>query len=99
MNRQMVEIMRRRQELLARITSQRMEIAEVGRRWRPFLTLADQGLAGIRLLRSRPALVAAVVALLVIRRRGLVGLATGCWRVWKRYRDLKAFSAKLPSLF
>ncbi|MDE2117303.1 MAG: YqjK-like family protein [Betaproteobacteria bacterium] len=97
MNKRMLEVMQRRGELLARIASQREQVAEIGARWQAPLALADQGLAAIRYLRSNPVLVAGVAALLVIRRRGVVGLVRGGWRVWKGYRSLTAFSAKLSS--
>ena len=99
MNKQTAEIMRRRHELLAEIGSQRLQIAQMASRWQPLLAVADHGLAGIRFLRSHPVLLGGVVALLVIRRRGLVGLATGSWRLWKRFRYIKGFSAGLPLLF
>ena len=97
MNKQMLEVMQRRGELLARIASQRGQVAEMGARWQAPLALADQGLAVVRFLRSKPILVASVVALLVIRRRGVVGLARSVWQMWKGYRFLTAFSAKLSS--
>lgn len=99
MNKQMLEVMLRRGELLARIASQREQVAEIGARWQAPLALADQGLAAMRYLRSNPVLVAGVAALFVIRRRGVVGLVRGVWRVWKGYLYLTALSAKLPSRF
>lgn len=95
MNSQMLEVMQRRGELLARIASQREQVAEIGTRWQAPLALADQGLATVRFLRSHPALTAGVVALLVIRRRGVVGLVRGGWQMWKVYRYLTTFPAKL----
>ncbi|OGS87960.1 MAG: hypothetical protein A2061_03155 [Gallionellales bacterium GWA2_59_43] len=89
--------MQRRGELLAKIAAQREQIAEAGARWQAPLALADQGLAVVRFLRSHPALVAGVVALFVVRRRGVVGLVKGGWRVWQGYRYLTAFSKKLSS--
>ncbi|MBI5435924.1 MAG: YqjK-like family protein [Nitrosomonadales bacterium] len=97
MNKRMLEVMQRRGELLARIASQREQVAEIGTRWQAPLALADQGLAAMRFLRSNPVLVAGVAALFVIRRRGVVGLVRGVWGVWKGYRYLTAFSAKLAS--
>lgn len=97
MNKQMLEVMRQRGELLARIASQREQVAGIGVRWQTPLALADQGLAAVRFLRSNPVLVAAVAALFVIRRRGVVGLMKVAWRVWKGYRAITAFSAKLTS--
>lgn len=89
--------MRRRQELLARIDMQRGQVAEIGRRWETPLAIADQGVAAARFLRSHPVLVAGVAALLLVRRRGVVGLAKGAWMVWKGYRSIAALSAKLST--
>ncbi|MHB0926924.1 MAG: YqjK-like family protein [Gallionellaceae bacterium] len=97
MNKQMREVMRRRGELLASIAAQREQVAQIGTRWQAPLALADQGLAVVRFLRSHPALVAGVVALFVIRRRGVVGLMKSGWRVWKGYRFLTALSERLSS--
>lgn len=97
MNERMPAIMQRRGELLARIAAQREQVAEAGARWQAPLALADQGLAVARFLRARPVLVATLAALLVIRRRGVMGLIGGGWKVWKGYRYLAALSAKLSS--
>jgi len=97
MNEQMLAVMQRRGELLAKIAAQRGQVAQIGARWQTPLALADQGLAAVRFLRSHPALVAGVVALFVIRRRGVVGLVKSGWRVWKGYRFLTALSERLSS--
>lgn len=97
MNKQMLEVMQRRGELLARIAAQREQVAEIGTRWQTPLALADQGLAAVRFLRSNPVLVAGVAALLVIRRRGVVGLVKGVWRAWRGYRYFTAVSEELSS--
>lgn len=97
MNKQMALVMQRRGELLARIAVQREQVAELGARWQTPLALADQGLAVVRYLRARPVLVAGVVVLLIIRRRGLVGLARSGWMAWKGYRYFTALSAKLSA--
>jgi hypothetical protein len=87
MNIRMTELMQDRRKLLARITAQRDEIAEIGTLWRIPLVVADQGVDAMRFLRRHPLLVAGVVSLFVIRRRGLAGLVIGAWRVWKKYRS------------
>lgn len=97
MNKQMLELMQRRGELLARIAAQREQVAGIGARWQTPLALVDQGLAAVRFLSSHPAIVAGVAALFVIRRRGVVGLVKGGWRVWKGYRYLTALSERLSS--
>lgn len=93
----MNEVMQRRGELLARIAAQRGQVAEIGARWQAPLALADQGLAVVRFLRANPVLVAGVVALVVVRRRGVLGMVKGGWRVWRGYRYLSTAAAKLSS--
>lgn len=95
MNERMLAMTQRRGELLAKIAAQREQVAQVGARWRTPLAVADQGLAVLRFMRSRPLLVAGVVALLVWRRRGMVGVAKLGWRAWKGYRYLTGLAAKL----
>lgn len=91
----MHKVMQRRGELLAKISTQREQLANVGARWQIPFALADQGLAAARFLRSRPVLVMGVVALFVLRRHGVATLIKGGWRVWKAYRYLAALSEKL----
>jgi len=95
MNRQMLEVMQRRGYLLAKIASQREQAAQIGARWETPLAFADKCRAAVCFLRSRPVLVASVAALFIVRRRGLIGLVKGGWRVWRGYRYFVAFSAKL----
>jgi len=97
MNDQMFALMQHRSELLARIAVQRKQAAEIGSHLQTPLALADKALAVARFLRSKPMLVAGVVAFIMIRRRGVVGLVKGAWRLWKGYRQFAAFSAKLSS--
>lgn len=97
MNKQMLEVMQRRGELLARIASQREQVAAISTRWKTPLALADQGLAAVRFLRTKPVLVASAMALLVIRRRGILGLTKGGWMAWKGYRFYTRVSEKLSS--
>jgi hypothetical protein len=94
MNEKLFELMQDRGELLARIAAQREQLAEIGQHWRAPLALADQGVAVVRFLRCHPLLVAGVVALFVIRRRGMAGLVRGVWRVWKGYRSFTFLLAK-----
>lgn len=96
-NKQMFAVMQRRAELQAKIAAQRGQLAEIGARWQTPLAVADQGLAAARFLYANPVLVAGVAALLVVRRRGMVGLMIGMWRVWKGYRYFTAVSAKLSA--
>jgi len=95
MNEKMLVVMQRRGELLAQIASQREQVAQTRARCQAPLAVADQGLAVLRFMRSRPLLVAGVAALLVWRRRGALGAARMGWRAWKGYRYLTGLAAKL----
>ncbi|MBI3221696.1 MAG: YqjK-like family protein [Nitrosomonadales bacterium] len=97
MSERMSAVMQRRGELLARIAAQRGQVAQLGSRWEKPLALADQGLAVARYLRDRPVLMAGMVALLVMRRRGIAGLLRGGLRGWQAYRYFTAASAALSS--
>lgn len=97
MNEKMSGLMQTRGELLARISAQREQLSEIEAEWRAPLALADQGVVAVRFLRRHPWLVAGVVAVFVIRRRSVAGLAWGAWRLWKGYRDFTSISAKLSS--
>ena len=99
MNKQMLEVMQRRGELLARIAMQRKQVAEIGMHWQAPLALADKGVAAVRYLRSKPVIVAVAVAIFAIRRRGAAGIVTTGWRVWRLYKSAKSFSAKTASHF
>lgn len=94
MNKQMHEVMQRRGNLLARIASQREHVSQIGARLETPLAFADNCLGAVRFLRARPILVASVTTLLINRRRGLIGLARGGWRLWKGYSYYVALSAK-----
>lgn len=97
MNEQMFAVMQRRGELLARIATQREQAAVTAMRWQAPLAFADKGLAAVRFLRSNRVLVAAAVAILVIRRRGVTGIVTAGWRMWRLYKSAISFSAKIAS--
>lgn len=94
MNRQMLEVMQRRGELVAKIAAQREQISELGTRWQLPLALVDQGLVAARCVRAHPVIVASAAALLVVRRRGILGLVKGAWSLWKVYRAVSAFSKR-----
>ena len=94
MDNRMPSVMQRRGELLARIASQREQLAGVATRLQTPFAVADRGLAAVRFLRSHPALVAGVAAVLVMRRRGAAGLARIFWRMWKGYRVFTAITSR-----
>ena len=95
MNKQLFSVMQRRGELLAKIAVQREQIAEAGTHWQVPLSIADRGLTVLRFLRSKPMLVAGAVAVFVIRRRGMTGLISTGWRMWRLYKSATTISANL----
>ncbi|HEX5363607.1 MAG TPA: YqjK-like family protein [Gallionella sp.] len=95
MNDRILELRQRRGELLARIAVQRGQLIEMSARCEGPLAWVDQGMAVVRFLRAKPLLVAGVAALLVIRRRGVMGLVRTGWKMWKGYRFFTAMSGKL----
>jgi hypothetical protein len=96
MNRQMSALMQRRAELLAGIAAQRDSVTEIGTQLQTTFELADRGLAVVRFFRSRPFLLAGIVAVFVARRHGAAALVWGSWRLWTGLRRLSANSAKTP---
>lgn len=96
-----LEVMQRRQALLAKISDQREQLAESGVRWQPALHLADGALVAARFLRSHPVLLAGLAGLtglaglVVVRRNGLAGVVKGARRVWNAYRYINEFSKKI----
>lgn len=94
MKHRLADIARRRELLLVKIEDQRMQMTEIAQRWEKPLSVADMGVKAIRFLQTNYLLVAGVAAFLVIRRRGITGLASGGWRVWRLYRSVIAFGSK-----
>ncbi|MDD2720277.1 MAG: YqjK-like family protein [Gallionella sp.] len=91
------EVLQRRAALLEKISGQRAQIAETGERLRPVFQVADQAVQAGRFLAAHPVLVAGLAGLLVVRRRGMLGLVRGAWRAWQAYRYFGAVSKKLNS--
>jgi hypothetical protein len=97
MNEKMIELMERRDKLLARVAVQRDELADIGLQLHSPLSLVDKGVAVARFLRFHPLLIAGVAALFLIRRRNVADMIWVGWSAWKVIRDLTSISAKLIS--
>lgn len=98
MSQHRLEVMQRRQALLAKIAGQREQLADLGTRWRPALLVADQAWVAVKFLRAHAVLVAGVAlvaGLVVVRRRGPGALVKGAWRVWKTYRYVREAARKI----
>jgi hypothetical protein len=82
MNKRMFLVMQRRSELLAKISIQRDQLGDMTTHWQPALQLADRAWLAIRFMQRYPAILAGLAAIIVIRRRGVLGLIKGSWRAW-----------------
>jgi hypothetical protein len=87
--------MQRRGALLSRISIQRDELARIERDLRGPMSFADQGVALLSYLRGHPLLTAGIVAVLVVRRRTVLGLLKTAWRWRTGYRFIKSILRKL----
>jgi len=99
MSKPMQDIMQKRGALLEKIALQRDQVAAVAARWEKPLAVADQIHAAVNYLRARPLLVLGVVSLFAVRRSGVIGMASGAWRLWKLYKSSQNFAAKISSRF
>lgn len=95
MNEQWSGLMQRRGALLAKIEMQRGELARMEDDFRVPLAFADQGVSLLRYLRGHPWLTAGIAALVVARRRGVVGLLRTAWSLRAGYRFYKSVAQKL----
>jgi YqjK-like protein len=95
MSRRLHELRQKRAELLARISSQREQLADFGAYYHRPLVLADKSLSAIRFVYRRPLLMGVIAALLVARRRRAMGLARAGWKIWKDYGLLSGIARKL----
>ena len=85
----MIEIMRRRERLLARCDAQRAELTALAQRWEGPLKIADRAVAAIKYLRDHPLVLGAAVTLLVVvQRRGLWSWVRRGFMLWRTYRAL-----------
>lgn len=84
----LVELSRRRAELVARGAAQRAELGEISQSWRRPLAMVDRGVTVWRYLRVHPALLAGLgVAFAVAKpRRAARWLGRG-WALWRFFRD------------
>jgi hypothetical protein len=87
----LVELSRRRAELVARSASQRGELADIGHAWRVPMAIVDQGVTVWRFVRGHPALLVGLgVAFAVARPRRAVKWLQRGWTVWRFFRGLAA---------
>lgn len=68
MNAKLTELANRRAALVARAAAQRAVLSQAYAPWRGPLAIVDQGLVALRYIRSHPALLVGVVALVAVLR-------------------------------
>lgn len=97
MNDKLTRLAARREQLIAQAATQRMALAQSIEPWRTPLALADQGLAVVRLIKSRPAwLAGAALLLAVVRPAGLRSGRFGKWlrRGWVTWQVVQNLSSR-----
>ena len=88
---QLADIARRKQRLIALADVQRMVVAGCVRDLRGPVGIADRGLGVLRFLRNHPVAVGTVcAAIMALRGRSLLSLASRGLAVWRLWRSLAA---------
>ncbi len=86
----MIEIVRKRERLLARCDAQRSELTVLVRQWEGPLKVADRAVAGINYLCTHPLILGAAVAVLaVIQRHRWWSWAQRGFVLWRAYRAFR----------
>ncbi|MBX9962524.1 MAG: YqjK-like family protein [Burkholderiales bacterium] len=90
MNERLAAIQARRASLLERAAHQRDDVARLVRAAMPPVTVAEWGLRALRLIRSKPMLVAGALAAAAVLRPGRAARwsirAWAAWQAWRRIR-------------
>lgn len=87
----LVELSRRRAELVAHCAVQRAELGDICHAWRVPMAIVDQGVTAWRFLRMHPALLVGLgVAFAVARPRRAVNWFGRGWALWRFFRGVAA---------
>lgn len=93
---QLIAIARRKERLVARSEAQRAVIDASLRQLQGPIAVVDRGLEVVRFLRAHPLVVAvAMTTLVVFRGRSLLSLAGRAFSMWRLWRTLSAWAARL----
>jgi hypothetical protein len=88
-----LDIVRKREQLLARCDAQREYFASVAVELSGPLKIADGAIAGARYLRDHPLVLGAAVAVVaVVRPRGVLKWSRRAFIVWRAYRAYRTSS-------
>ena len=90
MNSKLTQLAERRERLIAQAAAQRMVLAQNIEPWRTPLAIADQGLAALRYLKSRPVWIIGGGILFASLGQGRIGkwLRRG-WMTWQIVNRLR----------
>ena len=92
----LIEVVLRKERLIARAEAQRTAIGESFRQLRGPIGVADRGMKVVRFVRTHPMLFASAVALLaVFRRRSLVSLTGSLLTAWRLRPMVSAWLARV----
>ena len=87
----LIDIMVKRERLLARCSAQRDDLAAIAQQWQGPLQVADRVVAAVQYLRRHPLVLGAAVAMAaVIERRHLWKWGQRGFVAWRTYGLLKA---------
>ena len=91
MDPRLLELIARRERLIARAEAQRGNLARQIEPWKVPATAIDRGRAGIRFLKSHPLLMAGIAAFLVAARpRAALKWAKRGWLLWQVISGLRS---------
>ena len=98
MKKRLADLACRRQVLLEKIETQRIEVAGISQRWQKPLALVDAGVKAVRFIHNHPTWVAGgVAAFLALRRKGISGLAQEGWHLLRLYPAIFSLATRSPS--
>jgi hypothetical protein len=90
MNKKLLELAKRREQLVAQAEKQRGELAEIVDVWRPAFSLADQAVKVIQLVKDHPIITLGLSAILlkVVRPRLISKWFSRGWFISQIFRKL-----------
>lgn len=90
MNSRLIELAERREQLVARIALQRIELSGHLAPWKGVCAVADKGMDAVRFVRRHPAWMAGAAAfVLALRPRKALAWMRRGWTAWKLIRNLR----------
>lgn len=89
-----LEILQRRQILLAKIATQREQMKELAGQWNMPIRFFDQAGNILNFVRVHTVLLAGVAGIVLLRRSSLSGLVRGGWRMWRVWRNFNDIARK-----